>query len=175
MKTLLAIFGITILFSFLHPAWAAETEIPMHMVPQNAPCPNQATSLVELKRLFDKASAPSPKDISGSWVAIGFFSDRGPDKRVSFACDGLLRGDKYEASILAKGYSAEMYNSGTKLQDMTLEPDSYGSLSFPVNLEGDAQPVYRCRIIAKKTLVCLVDIYGQGWEFKKLPIDSNAR
>ena len=38
---------------------------------------------------------------------------------------------------------------------------------------GDASPVYRCRLTVRKTLACLIDVYGQGVEYKKLPVLQN--
>jgi hypothetical protein len=139
-------------------------DVPANSVPQNAPCPDQAKSLTELKESFNRGRVPSPPETTGSWVAIGFFGDY----YHGLNCTGLRRGDKFEQVMLANRYSIEMHVIGTFDQIRTLEPDRGNSLSFPFDFGGDAAPVYRCRLTGRKTLACLIDVYREGVEFKKM-------
>jgi len=104
-------------------------------------------------------------------VAIGFFGDYNNDVN----CTGLKRGNKFEEVMLATGHSVEMHVIGTTNpnQTRTLEPDHAGSVTFPVDFGGDAGPVYRCRLTTRNTLACLIDVYREGVEFKKMSVNAD--
>ncbi len=144
-------------------------ELPTNSVPQNSPCADQPKSLTELTDAFNRGSVPSASETTGSWVAIGIFGDYNND----LDCAGLKRGNKFEEAMLATGHSVEMHVIGSTDQTRTLEPDHAGSVFFPADFGGDARPVYRCRVTTRKTLACLIDVYRQGVEFKKMSINAD--
>ena len=138
--------------------------------PSNLPCTYQPKSLTELRNAFNKGRIPSSSETTGSWVAIGSFVDYGFD----LSCTGIKReSSKFEQVMLVNGYSVEMHVVGTIDQVRTMASDHAGSLMFPVDFGGDANPVYRCRISQRKTLMCLVDVYRQGFEFKKASVSPD--
>jgi hypothetical protein len=141
----------------------------MYSAPQNLPCTGQSKSLRELRQAFTKGRAPSPADMTGSWVAISSFDDNGGDLN----CTGLKRGPKFEEVMLAKGYSLEMHVIGTLDQSPTMTREANHSVTFRFDFGGDASPVFRCRMTARKTLACLIDVYRQGAEFKRMPVQQN--
>ena len=132
-------------------------------------CDNQARSLAELKRSFAGARMPSVAELSGSWVAIGFFGAAYNHGReiASVECAGLRRGKTLEQVMLIKGNFVEARFIGVEMQMRTLTPDGRGSLEFPIDFGGDANPRYRCRLTATGTLACLVDVYDEGVEFTR--------
>jgi hypothetical protein len=140
--------------------------------PQTRPksgCDNPARSLAELKRSFAGARMPSVAELSGSWVSIGNFGAAYNHGReiASVECAGLRRGKTLEQVMLIKGNSVEPRFIGAPMQMRTLTPDGRGSLGFPIDFGGDANPSYRCRLTATGTLACLVDVYDEGVEFKR--------
>jgi hypothetical protein len=141
--------------------------------PQKGPmsrCDNQARSLAELKRSFTVAKMPSPTDLSGTWVAIGIFGAAHSHGReiASVECAGLRRGKTLEQVMLINGNSVDPRFIGAPPMTMrALTPDGRGSLEFPIDFGGDANPRYRCRLTATGTLACLVDVYDEGVEFKR--------
>ena len=64
-------------------------DIPKNTVPQTSPCADQPRSMKELMAAFDKGRIPSPLEMTGSWVAIGYVGD---GETPSFNCDGVMRG-----------------------------------------------------------------------------------
>lgn len=153
------------------PIWAAENtttsqEVPRNSVHRDSPYVGQARTLQELTKSFNGGRLPATSDMTGTWVEIGFFEAGGSDRN----CSGLMRGKKLEAVMIANGYSLELHIIGTHVQKPSAKPDDKGSLSFPVDFEGDALPTYRCRLIGSDTLVCLVSVYDEGAEFKKEPV-----
>jgi hypothetical protein len=79
----------------------------------------------------------------------------------------------FEDVMLAKGYSLEMHVIGTLDQSPTMKREADGNVVFPFDFGGDASPVFRCRMTARKTLVCLIDVYRQGVEFKRMPVQQS--
>lgn len=149
-------------------------EIPHGSIPQNSPCVNQPKSLKELEASFDKGRVPLATEVSGSWVAIGFVGSGYSDNNPSLNCTGVKRGKKFEFVLVADRYSTELDAIGmTYPQTVVMEPDHRGSVRFPVDFDGDNLPVYRCRLTERRTLACLVAVYGQGVEFKKLPVEED--
>jgi TonB family protein len=144
-------------------------ELTTNSVPQRSPCADQPRSLAELTDAFNRGSVPSASEATGSWVSIGFFGQNNNDLN----CTGLMRGKKFEEVLLATGYSVEIHAIGATDQTRTLEPDQAGSVTFPVDLGGDAGPVYRCRVTTRNTLACLIDVYRQGVEFKKMSVNAD--
>ena len=140
--------------------------------PQTGPksgCDNQARSLAELKRSFAGARMPSIAELSGSWVAIGFFGAAHSHgmEIASVECAGLRRGKTLEQVMLITGNSVDPRFIGAWSMPRALTPDGRGSLEFPIDFGGDANPSYRCRLTATGTLACLVDVYDEGVEFKR--------
>ncbi len=45
-----------------------------------------------------------------------------------------------------------------------------GALTFPFDFGGDSHPVFRCRLTKRDTLACLIDVYRQGIEFKRMKV-----
>jgi hypothetical protein len=155
-------------------AQPSSTEIPRNSIPQNSPCADQPKSLKELTASFNKGRLPFATEVSGSWVAIGFVGDGWSANNPSLNCTGVKRGKKFEFVMVANRYSIELDAIGmTYPQTVTMEPDHRGSLQFPVDFAGDHLPVYRCRLTQRQTLACLVAIYGQGVEFKKMPVEED--
>jgi TonB family protein len=142
-------------------------ELAAKSVPQNSPCADQPKTLTELRDAFNTGNVPSASEVSGSWVSIGFFGDY----NNGFNCAGLRRLNKFEEVLLARGYSLEMHAFGQYDQTRTMEPDHAGSVSFPDDSGGDARPVYRCRMTTRNTLACLIDVYREGVEFKKMSVN----
>lgn len=161
------------------PTWAAQNtaivkEVAKYSVHQDSPCVGQARTLQELTRSFNGGQLPTASDMTGTWVEIGFFEARARAGKPSDRnCPGLVRGKKFEAVMIANGYSLELHIIGTHVQRVTATLDAKGSLSFPVDFEGDALPTYRCRLIGPGTLACLVSTYQQGVEFKKKVVRQN--
>jgi TonB family protein len=164
---------ITLTVNFSLPSGSTDrrtsAELPTNSVPQNSPCADQPKSLTELRDAFNRGNLPSASETTGSWVSIGFFGDYNNDLN----CTGLRRGNKFAEVILAKEYSVEMHAIGAHDQTRTMEPDHAGSVIFPVDLGGDARPVYRCRVTTRNTLACLIDVYRQGVEFKKMSVNAD--
>ena len=140
---------------------------PKTSIPQNLPCADQPTSIKDLTASFDKGRMPSPLELSGSWVAIGFL-----DNAPSFNCNGVRRGPKFEWVIRANQYSVSMDIIGTTHQQRTLKADNDGSLALPVDFGGDGIPPYRCRLTDRKTLACILRARGgtTSVELKKMPV-----
>ena len=137
------------------------------------PCANQSRTFAQLRRAFVQGRLPSPIDTTGTWVAIGFFGDaesHGKDL-AHLNCAGLKRGSKYERGMVIVRYSIETHFVGTLDQRPIFESDGAGSVVFPIDFGGDASPEYRCRITAQDTLACLIDVYRQGVEFRKMSVD----
>ena len=166
----LVAFGLTIaVFAVGEPQ--VSDEIPVSSIPQNAPCPDQPKSLTELTKSFNAGKVPSRSEMAGTWVAISSFL---ADYERTLDCTGLKRGKKlYEEVMLANGYSLEMRVVGAIDQTPTMKLDRTRSLSFPLDFGGDARPVFRCRLTARKTLACLIDVYRQGVEFKKTSVQPD--
>jgi hypothetical protein len=153
-------------------AQGSSEEIPRHSIPQDSPCINQPKSLKELTASFNKGRLPLATEVSGSWVAIGFV-DNGLNQ-PSLNCTGVNRGKKFEFVMVANQYSVELDAIGiTYPQTMMMQPDHKGSVQFPVDFSGDNNPVYRCRLTQRQTLACLVAVYGEGVEFKKIPVEED--
>ena len=75
---------------------------------------------------------------------------------------------------LRQSVLVEMDIIGTYHQKALLKPDDHGSLSLPVDFEGDSIPVYRCRLTQRGTLACIFQGHGPGIgvEFKKMQLKS---
>lgn len=98
------------------PIWAAQNradseEVPKYSIRQNSPCVGQARTLQELTRSYNKGRLPTVSDMTGTWVAIGFFEGVGRSGRRN--CSGLKRGKMLEAVMIANGYSLELHFIGT--------------------------------------------------------------
>ena len=76
----------------------------------------------------------------------------------------------FEAVFIARGYSLETHVLGVVDATPTMEPDSRGDLAFPLHFGGDSLPIFRCRLSARKTLVCLVAVYDQAFELKQMSV-----
>ena len=143
-------------------------DVPMHSVPQNLPCADQPKTIRQLTESFGKSRIPSPGEISGSWVAIGFLGET-----PSFNCNGVTRGSRFEWVMFVNQYSVEIDMIGMNHhQKTTLKPDNRGSLAVPVEFGGDTVPVYKCRLTQRNTLACMFRGPGgtSGVEFKKIPV-----
>ena len=129
----------------------------------------ESTEITEVTAVFDKGQLPSASEVTGSWVEIGFF---GRDDRVrSMNCTGIMRDKVFEFVIVANQYSLTLHAVDMDIsQKVMMQPDQKGSVQFPVDFGGDAPPVYRCRISRPNTLTCLNAVYGEGIEFKKVPV-----
>ena len=145
--------------------------IPITSVPENSPCPDQPKSLKELTVAFGGGRVPSPSEMTGSWVAISIFIGR---DESTMDCSGLRRGKKlFEEVMVANGYSLEMHVVGVGEQKATMRRNSTRSLSFPFSFGGDAAPVLRCRLTKRNTLACLIDVYRQAVEFKRISVQPD--
>jgi hypothetical protein len=74
--------------------------------------------------------------------------------------------------MLVNAYSLELHVIGTIDQTPTFEPDQRDSLVFHFDNGGDANHVYRCRLTSRKTLACLIDVYREGVELKRIAVTS---
>ena len=142
--------------------------IPIHDVPQYLPCRDQTRSFKALSDSFRTGHLPSRSEISGSWVLVGFwlYKDSHPDLN----CAGIMRGRIFEWVMLADGYSLGVDMAGNYLKS-AFEPDRTGSLKFTIDLQGDTNPVFQCRLTQRRTLVCLGTPYYSGIELKKIRVD----
>jgi hypothetical protein len=104
--------------------------------------------------------------MTGTWAAISMFLDKARDTN----CAGLRRGPVFESVFIADGYSLESHVVGTWPQSPTMEPDGRGSLIFPFDFGGDSHPVFRCRLTTRRTLACVIDVYQQWFEFKRMSV-----
>jgi hypothetical protein len=138
------------------------------------PCVGQPKSLKELKTAFNSGRFPSPSEVTGTWAAIGFVYSQ-PYQKNRLDCAGVKRGSIFEWAILANGFSIEIDAIGTYKQTTKFTPDSKGSVTFPMDFEGDAMPIYRCRITDRGTLACLGSAYADGVEFKPIPLREGER
>jgi hypothetical protein len=75
--------------------------------------------------------------------------------------------------MLANGYTVQMHVIGTHDQSPILTRNGAGSVTFPFDSGGDANPVYRCRVTTRRTLACLIDVYRQGVEFKGMSVNAD--
>jgi hypothetical protein len=146
---------------------AGKEEIPRHSVPQYLPCPDQTKSFDKLSDSFTAGHLPSPSEITGSWVLIGFWLYR--DSHPDLNCTGIMRGKILEWVMLAQGYSLGVDMAGTYLSS-AFEPDRTQDLSFTIDLGGEASPVFRCRLTQRHTLVCLGSTYYNGLEFRMVQV-----
>ena len=160
---LLAVVIVTFL-----PTWAAQSSdsISRNGIPQYSPCTAQPRSVKELGNSFAKGRIPSPVDLTGTWVAIGFLG-----ASTSLNCTGVKRGQKFEWVMIAKRYSVEIDMIGSYSQKTAFKPDREGNLALAVDFEGDDIPIYRCRLTQRNTLACLIGAPPRedGVEFKKMP------
>lgn len=165
---------MTVTVNFTLPSGSTDQrtsdELPPHSVPQDSPCADQPKSLTELTDAFNRGSVPSSSETTGSWVAIGIILGT---YDTYLNCAGLKRGNKFEEVMLVTGDSIEMHVVGASDQTRTLAPDHAGSVSFPFDAGGDARPVYRCRVTTRNTLACLIDVYREGVEFKKMSVNAD--
>ncbi len=139
----------------------------MYSVPQYLPCPGQTNSFDKLYHSFSTGHPPSPSEVTGSWVLIGFrlYRDSHPDLR----CDGIMRGRTFEWVMLAQGYSLRIEMAGTD-QASAFQLGEKQDLTIPLDLGGDASPLLCCRVTRRHTLVCLGDTYYNGLEFRKVEV-----
>jgi hypothetical protein len=52
----------------------------------------------------------------------------------------------------------------------TMKLDPARSLRFFFDLGGDSHPVFRCRLTTRDTLACLIDVYREAVEFKRMSV-----
>src|SRR5207247_10015703 len=100
-------------------------DIPKNAVPQTSPCADQPRSMKELMAAFDKGRIPSPLEMTGSWVAIGYVGDA---ETPRFNCNAVMRGPKFEWVISANEYSVSTVIIGTTAQKTTLKRDTGGRM-----------------------------------------------
>ena len=139
-------------------------------------------TLAELKRAFAEGRVPSAFELTGTWVAIGAFSQTsGPRGKESdtIDCAGLKRTEggtqtrTLDTVLLVNGYSVEPrivgndWNVGAR---QAFKRDGRRSLTFDLGLGGDASAYYRCRLTRRGTLACLMEPYYIGDEFTKMPV-----
>jgi hypothetical protein len=142
--------------------------VPMNSVPQYLPCSDQTKLFKELSNSFANGRLPSPTEVDGAWVLIGSWLHK--DSRPDLNCNGIRRGKIFEWVLLADGNSFGVDMAGMFLTS-SLEPDHRGDLAFTIDLQGDYNPVFRCRMTRRNTLVCLGTPYYSGSEFKKMQVN----
>jgi hypothetical protein len=140
---------------------------------KTAPCPGQPVSLAELREAFSEGELPTAARMTGTWVGIGFFGATETPELRMINCAGNFRQDAnaFEEVLVAKGYAITVHNVGTFVQGPTVEI-SAGALTFPFDFGGDSHPVYRCRLTKRNTLACLIDVYQEGIEFKRMTVKA---
>jgi hypothetical protein len=124
---------------------------------------------------FSQGALPTAAQMTGTWVGIGFFgATETPELRV-INCARNFRQDAnaFESVLVAKGYSISVHNVGTVVQGPTVDI-SAGTLTFPFDFGGDSHPVFRCRLTKRNTLACLIDVYQQGIEFKRMTVKADS-
>lgn len=131
------------------------------------PCSGQAKTLVELRRAFNAANLPSPARITGTWVGIGVFGSA-ESHGSGFAkvdCNGF-----FQEVLRFDGYAVKLEMTGAIVdKEEKVQPDTTSSVTFPAPGAGDAaSPVFRCRLTKRDTLACLIDVYQEGYEFRRM-------
>ena len=156
----------------VQPLEGMTLQIPRNSIPQEAPYADQPISLNELVEVFNSGRVPSPAEVSGAWVAIGFLGEFS-----SVNCGGVMRDQTLEWVLVADRYSIEIDMIGAFLQMTSLTPDDRGSMVLPVDFQGDSVPVYRCRLTSRETLACLFGepTLTRGVEFRKMRVRANQR
>ena len=145
-------------------------------VEQNAPCADQPRSFAALRRAFNAAKRPSVEEMRGTWIAIGMFGDaRSHGKEfILVDCNGItIEGHFAQAMQIAADIVVPYFVGTTDTAERTMTFDGKRSVTFPIDFGGDASPVYRCRLSARNTLICLIDVYLEANEFKKMTVPSD--
>jgi hypothetical protein len=133
-------------------------------------------SLAELKRAFAQGRAPSPTELTGSWVEVGDFSQpSGPEGKEfdTVDCAGLKGTTTLQTVLLVNGYVVEPrmvaneWNTGDR---QVFKRDGRDSVTFGLGLGGDGGAYYRCRLTKRRRLACLVEPYYSGVEFMKMRV-----
>lgn len=159
--------ALTFVIVVVRPSWP---QIAAANSQGTSTCSGQAKSISELRGAFRTAKAPKATDLTGTWVAIGFFGAY-PNTAAEVNCAGLNRGDRFEQALFIKADVAIPRFVGATGEERVIRRDRQGSVIFDVDFGGDAGPSYRCRLSPRGTFLCLIDVYGQGVEFKRAPID----
>ena len=144
-----------------------------------------AHSLAELKRAFAEGRMPSAIALTGSWVAIGDFTQHGgpgDEESDKVDCAGLkveitasgkrVKTRTLESALLINGYAIEpriVANEWNIDSRQRFKPDGR-SLTYGLGFGGDAGAYYRCRLTRRGTLACLVEPYYSGTEFVKMSV-----
>ena len=76
--------------------------------------------------------------------------------------------------MIADGYAIETHAIGASDQFPTAIANARkGELSFELDFGGGRRPVFRCRTTDRQTLVCLVDLYREAFEFRKMIVPAD--
>ena len=115
-------------------------------------------------------------ELTGTWVAIGVFgaAESHGGEIALVECAGLMRESKtYEQAMLITGNSVEpRFIGAAEIVSRPLTADGRDALAFAISFGGDASPQYRCRFTAAGTLVCLIDAYDEGVEFRRMAVTT---
>lgn len=148
-----------------------EEAIPPNSVPQYLPCPDQTKSFKELSNSFSGGHLPSPSEFEGAWVLIGLWLHK--DSHPDLNCSGIMRGKIFEWVLLAEGKSFGVDMAGNYLASEA-KSDHKRDLTFSIDLQGDYNPVLRCRLTKRDTLVYLGTPYYDGSEYKKMQVSCET-
>jgi hypothetical protein len=156
-------------------SWRADATVQHRAdVEQNAPCADQPRSFAALRRAFNAAKRPSVEEMRGTWIAIGMFGDaRSHGKEfILVDCNGITTDGHFAQAMQIAADIVVPYFVGTDTAERTITFGK-GSVTFPIDFGGDASPVYRCRLSARNTLICLIGVYLEANEFKKMTVPSD--
>jgi hypothetical protein len=93
-------------------------------------------------------------------------------------CDGLKNehSEVFEEVWSFDGYKVTPYNTGTPEAGRQQQTRSeQGSVMLMTETGGDANEYYWCRITQRATLVCFMQTWDLGMEFKKMPVTTAQR
>jgi hypothetical protein len=138
------------------------------------PCAEQAKSLPALTAAFESGKLPTAADMEGWWVAVGMFGAAANHGReiVRLDCAGITRDNLFEQAMRIDGNSVEPHFIGlSEVKTLTFSKENQ-SVNFPVDGGGDTVPIERCRLTSRRTLACLVDVYGEATEYKQMLVTS---
>jgi hypothetical protein len=153
------------------PGSQQEETVPQDSVPQYLPCPDQTKSFKALSDSFASGHHPSQSEFDGAWVLIGLWLHK--DSLPDLNCSGIMRGKIFEWVILAEGHKFGVDMAGNYLASK-IKADPKGDLTFSIDLQGDSNPVLRCRLTRQDTLVCLGTPYYDGSEYKKMQVNCET-
>jgi len=86
------------------------------------------------------------------WVAVGFYYG---ENNPSVNCDGVKRGQVLEWVMTIDHDSFDIDMVGARRSTGKIRIAKNKEPTFSFDMGGDAEPLYRCRLSSRNTLICL--------------------